>query len=242
MSFDPVAQFINAKNAFTNARGADPPSGVAHEDSGQPLVSPSKLVPRTTWGDIFLFGSSFRTWADPSRGAGCRELYEKDGMDTGEAKARCVLTGHPHADFVHTAHYKRAAALWRAWQPLDVLSASRGPIGAAGDLTSKILTPTVYPFNEEFWGYGVRYAIARSAAGVVKSRFEILVESVSEAIEEAPDLVVDALESAANAAAGLVPDFSGTIKLLKWSTLLGGGALLYWYGLRPKRPKQKETP
>ncbi len=232
MSFDPVAQFMNAKNAFASSRGVDPPRGVTHVDSGQPLIAGSKAVPRTTWGDVFLFGSSFRTWADPSR-VGCVELFKKEGRgDAGSVL--CKFGRHPHADFVHTQHYKHADALWKEWQPLNILSESRGAIAAANELATKIRTPAVFPFNEEFWGYGARYAIARGAAGAVRTRFEILVESVGEAIVEAPGHVVEALESAASAAASLVPDFSGTVKLLKWSSILGGGALLYWYVLKPK--------
>lgn len=233
MSFDPVAQFMNAKNAFANARGVDPPRGVRHTDSGQPLIAASKAVPRTTWGDVFLFGQSFRTWADPSRD-GCVELLKKEGRGEDEARVMCKFGSHPHANFVHTAHYKHADKLWKEWQPLQVLAESRGTFGAARDLAAKIRTPATYPFNEEFWGYGARYAIARSAAGVVRTRFEILVESVGEAIAEAPETIRNALASAASAAASVVPDFSGTVRLLKWTSIVGGGALLYWYAFKPK--------
>lgn len=233
MTFDPVRQFIEAKNAFAAERGADPPLGKTHEDSGQPLVAHPKAVPRTTWGDVFLFGSSFRAWADPSPSQ-CRDLFKANGTSDAEAKVRCQFGGHPHADFVHTKHYKRADALWSEWQPFNILFESRNAFDATVELTAKLKTSAVYPFNEEFWGYGVRYAIARSAAGVVQTRFEIAVESIKESVQELPETVAAPFIAAAEAASNLIPDLSGSIKLLKWTSILGGGALLYWYVLKPK--------
>ena len=237
MSFDPALEFITAKNKFADARGVDPPKGLLHADSGQPIIAGSKAVPRTTWGDVFLFGRGFRIWADPNH-ADCVSLRKAEGASSHLAQTLCVF-GHPHAQFVHTKEYKRADKLWEQWNPFNILSKSVGPYSAATELTTKLLTPVVFPFNEEFWGYGLRYAIARGGAGAVPSRFQIAVESVVESVAELPQNVGNALSAATKFASGVLPDFSDAISLLKWSSILGGGALLYWYALRPKPKVQK---
>ncbi len=236
MAFDIVKEFINAKTRFGDARGRSVPIGKLHEVTGQALIDPSKAVPNTTWGDVFLLGSAFLAYADPSTRTECIAQYRAEGKSKGDAGALCSFIGHPHADFVHTKSYKRAKKLFEKRQPLDILTKKHGGdiFAASIELTDKITRNEIFPFNEEFWGYGMRYAIARSAAGVVPTRFEIAIESIKEAIAELPET----LRKAVSAVIPSLPSLSPIADIIKWGSIGGGLFLLYWYVLRPKKKPQ----
>jgi hypothetical protein len=90
-----------------------------------------------------------------------------------------------------------------------------------------------YPWNEEFWGYGQQYAIARSAAGEVPGKFDLAIESVREALSEAPARVANVV-NAANPM-NYIPSLGAMGTLIKWGSISGGLYLLYKYVLRPKK-------
>ena len=87
---------------------------------------------------------------------------------------------------------------------------------------SQRLAPDVeYPENEQFWQQcSRRLAIYLESRKVVPSRWELITESIGEAITELPRVVGDATRTAAGAAAGLL---SSPAKL---GALLLGGAIL----------------
>ena len=130
--------------------------------------------------------------------------------DTGEA-----------ADFVHTSDFEQAKKNWYAASPL-------GKYGLSA--FAKVGSNEIYPHNEEFWGLGLRYAIARSAAGTVRTRLEIVKESIGEAVKELPETLQDAVVTALPVLS--VPNLTLVGDLLKWSSIGGGLFMLYWYGLR----------
>jgi len=115
-------------------------------------------------------------------------------------------------DFARTVQYTRAKEDWKKVSPAYV-----SPLFFA----VKAVAEEVYPYNEEFWGYGSRYALERNAAGEVPGKLELAWESVK---ESAADLY-GRLPS--------LPSLEPTAAIVKWS-VIGGIALLgWWYVLRP---------
>ena len=92
----------------------------------------------------------------------------------------------------------------------------------------------VYPRNDAFWHAALTMAVERSAAGEIPHWQDIALESVAEAIDEAPDLIKKAL-SKVNPA-NLIPAASLMVNLLKWGTVAGGLYLLYSV-LKPGKSK-----
>jgi hypothetical protein len=81
-----------------------------------------------------------------------------------------------------------------------------------------------YPFNEEFWGQGRRFANDISSRVGLQSPIDMAIESVSEAAAEltggAGDLLKEVVPDID------LPDVSGFMDTLKWMTFLGIGGLV----------------
>jgi hypothetical protein len=75
--------------------------------------------------------------------------------------------------FVRTESYKRARDDWKATFPVNRYS--------QGAWFANVLNE--YPDNEEFWTKGMRFAIARGGAGMVKTDWSNLTESIAEEAE-----------------------------------------------------------
>jgi len=101
-------------------------------------------------------------------------------------------------------------------------AAPRSKVGP-DELVDKIVSGEIYPYNEDFWGYGRTYALELSSSVNMPTELDLLSESVSEAINELPDNVKAALNKIGN----LWPkDLIGT--LIRWS-LIGLGAYGVYY-------------
>lgn len=79
-------------------------------------------------------------------------------------------------DFVKTSSYKNARDDFEKTLPLVRF----GPLTAS----ARMLAGDVYPHNEEFWGKGFRFAIARGGAGAVPSSASILKAAIAESAQE----------------------------------------------------------
>lgn len=240
---DPVAEFVRIKQAYLSARGGTNATGVVGAN-GQPLMPPSQLVPKTTWGDVQNFGIKFLAWTsnDAVRKCWVKELakYGHDidpslvGPQTAwltdiqDVAARAYLSTVCGDVYVETASFLRARDAFVASMPTAKVYAMSPTIGAQAMMTQKVQSNEIYPYNEEFWGAGSRYAIARSAAGMVPSNGELFAESVTEAIEELPQTLRNAFRAVTpNIPFPPIPGFGWIGALLTWS-LVGFGAYLLW--------------
>lgn len=230
MAVDLVTEVVGLKNAYNRMRGADFPKGVRDPRSNQPIAVPGKLIPRTTWADVIIAAAHINKYADPDA-AQCLQILR----EAGENPSRCVFGPDNPRDFVRTASFQNAKNNFDEFSPFAVARRITGGsfLDGVKFAIAKIPTNGIFPRNEEFWGYAVRYAVARSAAGAVPFWHDIAVESIKEAIEEFPDTVKGAASAAFNAAGGLIPDVSGIVNLIKWGSIGGGLFALYWYVLRP---------
>lgn len=228
MAVDIVNEFIRMQDGYRRLRGGRPSTGVKHPRSGQPLVLPNTEFPRTTWADVFVVKQHLQKYSEPNQ-LQCAELWSKHkGWDHARATSFC-LWAKPF-NFVKTAKYKDARSRF----------ASATPLPKAGWITvlSKLGRNEEYPYNEEFWGYAKRYAIARDAAGEVPFWADIALDSIKEAIVEAPETIKDALSAAVSAVdpRNLIPPVpTDWIALFKWGSVAGALGMFYWYVLRPKK-------
>lgn len=244
---DFVREYQAVKNAYLGKRGGAPSTGLPNRSTGQPLVPPSKLVPRTTWGDAMAVWAQLHRVAEPTS-AQCREqaqaLFKVDGVTADRlclfgpkgfsligkptlnqvvAYTAIVGSDKPLRDsFVKTAHWLRAKRDFDA----------QNPMVKPGFAPQKLVSTEVYPHNEELWGYADDYVIARGAAGVVPTKFDMAVESIVEAIKELPANVRAAMNAVVPALSlSWLDEFR---EIIKWTSIGGGLFMLYWYVLRPK--------
>lgn len=217
MSIDLVGEFLSTRNGYGRARGTVPSQGKTRPDGG-PWLLAGKGVPLTTWGDIVVATTHLRKYAAPDR-ADCIELIMKHlGKNHFDAETMCKAgsAGSP-SRFVKTPEYETALHQFDSVSPIDAF----GPFTTARGIVAN----EVYPLNEEFWGAAQRLAIARSAAGTVPFWSEVVIESVLEAIDEAPALVANAFK--AIDPRQYLPDPNPIIAILKWGSVAGGLYLLY---------------
>ena len=213
MSWDTIKVFIDAKKAYVGMRGAVRGTG---------LVPVSKAVPRTTWGDVLNFGTTFLS---QTRGAqlGSNETLEQciDRLSdqpwyltaVEESIARDQCTKHI------TGSYLGARAQWQSWQPMEMAG------GLTGALKVVARYDDVYPWNEQFWGYGSRYAIARSAAGSLPGQWYWGVDAVKDALDELPGRVGSAIDAAVPSIT--LPSFG--IDWKKWGFITVAGVAGWWW-------------
>lgn len=244
---DFVRDYMAVKQAYLSKRSGTPSTGKRNRSTGQVLVPPPKLVPMTTWGDAVAVWANLKRIAEPTP-AQCRaqaqELFKVDGVTAdrlclfgakgfsligkptiAQVVAYTALVGSdkPLRDsFVKTAHWLRAKRDFDAQNPMI----------RSGFSPQKLVSRELYPHNEELWGYADDYVIARGAAGVVPTKFDMAVESIIEAIKELPSTVAGAMRA-------VVPDLSLSWldefrEIIKWGSIGGGLFMLYWYVLKPK--------
>lgn len=219
MPVDLVKEVVGTKHAYANSRGADKAKGIGGS-------VPGTLIPRTTWGDVIVIASHLEKYIDPTPQQ-CIDLLTRETGDRSKAIGRCGFGGrgqNPRV-FSRTSAFQRDQKLFRESLPSAKASFF--------ELPGKVISEEVYPHNEEFWGRAIRYAIARSAAGVVPTWDELVVESVSEAIEELPETLKSVFDAADPR--NFLPDPTPWVELIKWGSIAGALGLLYWYVLRPKK-------
>jgi hypothetical protein len=232
MSFDAVRMFIASKDAYARTRGAR---------SGTGLYPETKTIPKTNYGDVTVFAAVFSNAVSVD---GCLKRLAAKYAKEAERRGKCgtipVLGYDPCVPsewirywgsgsntgcaFPKTTSYKNAFDAWIKTWPMV-----KDPSGFALKVNQE------YPHNEEFWTTGLRYAIARSAAGVVPGNFELAIEAVNEAVSELPGNVA-AVVRAANPM-NHIPNLGlGSIgELIKWGSIGGGLFILYKYVLKPKQ-------
>ncbi len=234
MSFDAARKFVVTKDAYARTRGAR---------SGTGLYPETKTIPKTTYGDVITFAVLFssavsiegclkrlaKTYAvEAKRRNTCGPRSEYGYLDPcieGDWLRLWGSGSKTSCYFQKTTSYKNALNAWFATWPFK-----KDPTGWALKMNQE------YPWNEQFWTMGLRFAIARNAAGVVPGKFEIAMESINEAIDEAPELIKNTLKSVADALPGM-PDVGPWAQLIKWGSIGGGLAILYYYVLKPKKKK-----
>jgi hypothetical protein len=135
-------------------------------------------------------------------------------------------------DFTWSSSFKAAKEKWESTFPAAKLIQQYGMTGMM-QLPMKVATGEVYPWNEEFWGYGAQYAIARSANGELPDKIDFAVEAIVEAVQELPQRIT-----------GLVPDMIPDLGLgiskmwrtMKYITIAGLlGYVLYKFWPREKK-------
>ena len=241
---DPVAEFVRIKRAYMNKRGAVYSTGLPGP-SGQALMPPSQMVPKTTWGDVTNFGIKFLAWTSNDEIHRCtskemKELGYDPRMTLDELVASPFLTALERPvvagmietqcskPYVETSSFKRAREAFLNAMPVARLYAESPTEGVSATLAGKIASNEVYPYNEAFWGYGSRYAIARSAAGMVPTNAAMFLQSVNEAIDELPTTIKNALKAVVpDVPMPDIPGFGIFGALIKW-TIVGGGIYLLW--------------
>jgi hypothetical protein len=221
MSFDAIKTFLTYKNDYIAKRGGTP---------GTTIVLPGKLVPKTTWRDVYAFSAVFLNkceYVKPATGSTFWQWATKITTASGEQIGELVEKYGTEA----VARFNAAKAKWEATFPYAKLSAEYGAYDGHIKLLQAIKINGEYPYNEEFWGYGHEFAVARSVFGSVPGQMDLWLESVKEAAKELPDRLV-----------GSVPDFPWPENpfgdLLKW-TLYGGGALLLLWLISKQKEKKK---
>jgi len=203
--FDAVLEFNRQKSRFAATRGVATATGLK-TSTGQLLIPTGKAVPRTTWQDVTTFGLAFL------------------GRTSNRAIETCLKTGSI-ADcgrpFVETSSFNRALENWTSTFPMQKLLRTYALLDVPTVLGLKLRSNEIYPWNEEFWGYGSRYAIARSAAGEVPGQFDIAIESIKEAVQELPANIAKVVDA-------VTPDLKPAIDLTRWLTI-GAAVGLAWY-------------
>lgn len=226
MAVDPVREVVGLQRAYSATRGAERATGVEDPRTGQAVAVPNTLIPRTTIADVLVAAQHVNRYLDPNPDQ-CREMVQRHlGVDAAKAASTCKYRGPENpSSFVRTKLFEQAKK--------DFNGVYLQALGVAALVPPVALSATVFPDNERFWGYAVRYAIARSAAGAVPFWQDLAVESVREAVDELPDTVRKAVEVIDPR--GLVPDVGKWAELLKWGSVLAGLGMLYYYVLRPKK-------
>ena len=193
--------------------------------------------PKTTWGDVITFYSAFLKATNDTRSCLTEEMSKEfkwsptnvliaigtPNFQTQRALDSCLA-------YLKSSRFKQARDKWIQISPLN-RAAEKWGSSAPFEVASAILRGDEYIDNWFFWDYGKRYAIARSAAGKVKGSFDILVESLDEAIEDLPSTIKNAMPDPGK----WLPDVSPWVELIKWGSVFGGLGLLYWYVLRPQK-------
>lgn len=166
-----------------------------------------QVYPRTTWADVVLVYKAWLNYTDESR---CQAALPP-GLYTGN---ECKPT--------KDAAYVRALSNFTFSTPRTKVS--------EGVLVSKIESGEEYPWNDEFWGYGQRFALELSSSVDMPTKWDYGVEAVSEAITELPGNIASAI----NRYRPKLPDFSWIAQLTKLS-MYAGGAYILWWALKPKK-------
>lgn len=166
--------------------------------------------PKTTWGDIVTF---YAAWLDYTNPAKCYARLPP-GLYSGQECQPGFSTA-----------YVRALTSFTNSVPRQKASSSV--------IADKIAMNELYPWNEDFWGYGRRYAIELAADVNMPNKFELVIESIVEAISELPTTIKDAIKKADPR--NFLPDPDPWLQLFKWGSIAGGLFLLYQYVLKPKK-------
>lgn len=223
IQFDAVKKFDELRREYMRLRGAFKSGGVIRTPSGQLLMPQYTPVPKTTWGDCISFSTRYLAATSNEIIKQCIRKYSHSGgwEDVGTVLG-CGTT------FYESPAYKTALARWEAWTPMaQTLKRYGSTYGGQVILKAAIESKEIYPYNEQFWGYGQRYAIQRQAGGLVLSPAEVF----SGGIEAAATAVKKTLGNVANAVKDVVPslpDLSWLGQAMKWGTIAGGAYLLYW--------------
>lgn len=224
MAFDAADLYVKYLKAYQKERGS--------------ATSNGETYPRTTWGDVVVFYTTFlKTTKDWTSCVGAELTRERSTAETIFDIATGPLFPAARAvdqcrTFLDSDRYKTALKEWEAVSP-DKIAFDTWGIAAVTNLTRAILGQEEYVDNYRFWRAARRYAIARAAAGMARGDLNILVDSVGEAVEDLPTTVKGAI-GAVNPM-NLLPNISPLVELIKWGSILGGLGLLYWYVLRPKK-------
>ncbi len=205
MAVDLTKKFIDMKSAYASARGASRPTGIRHKTLGFPLIDASKTVPATTWGDVVLIHNHLKKHAETTKQ---------------------LCSGWPTNNCIEVPTFPQTAQWLEAKKHFDAQSPLIRPGLPWTEVVKKVNSGEVYPYNEELWGYGSEYAQWRNAAGAVPFWTDIAIESIKEAIQELPGVLLPSFD---------LPDFSAWGDILKWGSILTGGFLIYWYGLRRQK-------
>lgn len=169
----------------------------------------AQATPRTTWADVLLVHKAWYNYIDEAR---CQAALPP-GLYTGN---ECK----PDKD----AAYLRAQSNFNLAAPQAKAT--------EGQLVQKIEAGEEYPWNDDFWGYGRRFAIEHGASVDMPTKWDYAVEAVSEAIAELPST----LASVINRVSPSLPDFSGIKRMIELS-MYAGGAYILWWALKPSKKK-----
>lgn len=210
MSFDANAEFLKYKDAYARLRGYSTGTGLK-TTTGQKLIADSKGFPLTTWGDVYVFYETFMKATDPLG----KYSGSSSRIDRGDG-------------FIHTESFRVARENW--WKTSPIYQADLRYGSGKGVAYLPALATQRYPYNEAFWGYGARYAIARSAAGEVPSSFSLAVDSVKESSKD--------LWGAASGLIPKLPNLYPIATIVKWS-VIGTGLFLVWKYVLPWVPKKE---
>lgn len=155
--FDAIAAFFSIKAKFAKERGVKVDS-----------KSPSKGVPRTTWGDVARFAGEFQ-----------EQVLDKLDPD---ARSDAMEVELENAKKAWQDASPTAKMMKEGLNPASPLEWLRG-LAERKDKE--------YPYNEELWRAGTRLMIAMNvaSAGMVPGRWEWAWESIKEASKEAAEKV-----------------------------------------------------
>lgn len=112
-----------------------------------------------------------------------------------------MCEGWDSQNFRHTVEYQHAKEAWLKIKP---------------SWNEQLSFNSEYSRNADFWNAFREYAVMRSAAGAVPSRWEYAKEATAEAAKELADKITNSL-----------PNVSPIVNLVKWGTIAGGLYLFY---------------
>lgn len=160
--------------------------------------------PRTTWAQVAAFNAAWQDYIDPVK------CYSRlpPGYYSGD---ECTPTTSPS--------YNRALALFSSSMPRAKLSGSA--------LAAKIASNEEYPYNDQFWIYGWRYAIELSSSVNLPDKFDYAGEAFREAINSAPETIRNALSLLDPSR--LLPKLPFSLNdMVLWSIVGLGAYGVYW--------------
>lgn len=227
MGFDAVKVFTDYKIAYGKSRG--------YQTAGN-----AKGFPLTTWGDAFVFYSVFMAATDPTL-AECAGILMKSMSPQGAGRLCSSADPRNPMVFNHTTSFNAAKIAWQNVSPLVKAAALRGVSANTVDgkavayleLVNRIAKQERYPYNEQFWSLGSRYAIARSAAGTVPGEFSFAVEAVEDQLGAIGKGLKNLLPS--------LPNLSLVADIVRWSVIGGVSLAAWWYVVRPLAAMRKKA-
>lgn len=206
MTWDPIKVFLEQKHEYSKRRGAA---------AGTSLLR-GKPIPFTTWLDVRMFGRKFlaETKGHP--------IDATEGWKNTWATAMAQAYGGEGV----SGSFLDSVGNWKASFPHARLIMRDGPFAGTAEysriFSSDRCRNEVYPWNEAFWAYGQRFAIARSAIGSLPGNWKML-----------RDTFVDAFSA-------LLPDIPGFPKMPDFTKMMvyGGIGYVAYLGLKAKKGKK----